>query len=268
MTMTPDGVRALSRRRHREVGTDRQDFRSTCRPVSGKPFRVLSAGAAKAVVQSLAQSFGDAGGVTVSATFDAAGAIRTQFLHERRCDAVILPAPMLHALSAEGAVDASSMAPLGRVLTCVAVRSGADAPTIGSVEALRNALLRASALYCPDVERSTAGIHFMKMLGAMGIDASVRAKVRAYANGATAMAAMAAADAPPGALGCTQATEILYTDGVSLVGPLPAPYELSTTYSVGVSADSGNPKLAAQFAALLTGTATRALRSAKGFAQE
>jgi molybdate transport system substrate-binding protein len=138
---------------------------------------------------------------------------------------------------------------------------------MGSAQELRSALLRAPALYCPDVERSTAGIHFMKMLVAMAIDTNVRANVRAYANGAAAMTALAAADAPAGALGCTQATEILYTDGVSLVGPLPAPFELATIYSVAVSAAAANREAAKQFAALLGAATTRALREAKGFAQ-
>jgi molybdate transport system substrate-binding protein len=234
--------------------------------VSGN-VRVLSAGAAKAVVQSLGQSFGDAAGVSVTATFDAAGAIRAQFLRDRRCDVVILPTPMQDALAAEGIVEACSVKPLGRVDTCVAVPRGAPWPPIGSAQELRSALLRAPALYCPDVERSTAGIHFMKMLVAMAIDTNVRANVRAYANGAAAMTALAAADAPAGALGCTQATEILYTDGVSLVGPLPAPFELATIYSVAVSAAAANREAAKQFAALLWVATTRALREAKGFAQ-
>ena len=41
--------------------------------------------------------------------------------------------------------------------------------------------------------------------------------------------------ASPGGLGCTQVSEILYTEGVELVGPLPARFELSTVYSGAVA---------------------------------
>jgi molybdate transport system substrate-binding protein len=235
--------------------------------VSGSGLRVLSAGAAKAVVQALAQSFGDDTGVAVTATFDAAGAIRGQFLASVDSDIVILPEAMLAALAADRVVEAASVAPLGRVPTGVAVRSGAARPAIGDASSLRTAFVQASALYCPDTERSTAGLHFMQMLRAMGIETQVRAKVRAYANGATAMAAMAGPDAPPGALGCTQVSEILYTHGVALVGPLPPPYQLATTYCVGVSAKAANGGAARRFAALLAGPGTRGLREARGFAQ-
>ena len=193
--------------------------------MSGSGLRVLSAGAAKAVVQALAQSFRDDTGVAVTVTFDAAGSIRAQFAADLRTDIVILPDAMLDALAADHVVDAASIAPLGRVPTGVAVRRDAAAPAIGDAAALRTAFLQASALYCPDIERSTAGLHFIKMLAAMGIETQVRANVRAYANGATAMAAMAKPDAPLGALGCTQVTEILYTDGVALVGRRERPDE-------------------------------------------
>ncbi|HSC98477.1 MAG TPA: substrate-binding domain-containing protein [Casimicrobiaceae bacterium] len=235
--------------------------------MSAGGLRVLSAGAAKAVVQSLSQSFRDDTGVTVTATFDAAGSIRAQFAADLRTDIVILPEAMVDALAADHVVDAASIAPLGRVPTGVAVRRGAAAPAIGDAAALRTAFLAASALYCPDIERSTAGLHFIKMVAAMGIETQVRAKVRAYANGATAMGAMAKPDAPSGALGCTQVTEILYTDGVALVGPLPPPYGLATTYTVAVSAHAANADVARPFAALLTSPDTHALREAGGFAR-
>ena len=37
-----------------------------------------------------------------------------------------------------------------------------------------------------------------------------------------------------GALGCTQVTEILYTPGLTLAGPLPEPFGLATAYAAGV----------------------------------
>jgi molybdate transport system substrate-binding protein len=230
------------------------------------PLRVLSAGAAKGVVLALAETFGAAAGTTVCGVFDAAGAIRARFVDDRDADVVILPDAMLRTLAGERRIDAETMAALGAVPTGIAVPSGDPAPAIFDAEALAAALLDASALYCPDTRRATAGIHFRAMLRGLDIEARVASKLREHAHGAAAMAAMAAAPDRRGAIGCTQATEILYTQGVMLIGPLPAPYELTTTYAVAVASASARVVAARQFAALLTSAATLELRRSAGFA--
>ena len=229
--------------------------------------QLLSAGAAKAVVQALAVSFEREAGATLSATFDAAGAIRDRFLAGVPCDVLILPAAMLDALAAQGKVEPDSIAPLGNVPTGIAVPAGEPAPAVAGVDGLRAVLVGASTLYCPDIERSTAGIHFVGVLKKLGIHERVAARLRPYANGATAMAAMARAEpvGHSGAVGCTQVTEILYTPGVALVAALPEEVALSTVYSVAVSRDAGNAGRAQRFAALLTGEGSRELRRAGGF---
>ena len=223
---------------------------------------VLAAGAAKGIVLALAGPY-ERSGIGVAGTFDAAGAIRARFEAGAACDVLILPAAMQDALAAGGRIDAASIAPLGSVPTGIAVPDGVAAPAIGDRDALGESLVRASALYCPDTQRATAGIHFMRMLREMGIAERVAARMRSYPNGAQAMAALAADGA--GAIGCTQITEILYTPGVTLVGALPPPFELSTVYSVAVAAADSDSPLAREFARQLAGDATRALREASGF---
>ena len=58
------------------------------------------------------------------------------------------------------------------------------------------------------------------------------ARLRMFANGATAMRELAGAD--DGAIGCTQATEIRYTPGLALVGALPPPFALATVYGAAI----------------------------------
>jgi molybdate transport system substrate-binding protein len=226
---------------------------------------VLSAGAAKAIVLALAQALRPSG-VFIEGTFDAAGSIRTQFDAGARCDVLILPAAMQAGLAAQRRIDPASLAPLGAVPTGVAVPQGAPLPSVADADTLRAAFERASALYCPDIEQSTAGLHFVQMLRAMTIHDRVAGKLRAFANGARAMAALAATSPDSGAVGCTQVTEILYTDGVALAGPLPPPFELTTVYTVAASSTSAHRELARQFAARIAGADTRQLRAASGFA--
>ena len=228
----------------------------------GRPLRVLSAGAAKGVVQALADSFETETGVQVIATFDSAGAMRAAFANGAGCDIVILPAAMQNALAERGLVDAGSIAPLGSVSTGVAVARGDRVAALGDADALRASLVAATALYCPDTARATAGIHFVNVLHSLGIYETSAQKLRAYPNGARAMARLAEGG-PQGALGCTQVTEILYTPGVVFVAPLPAPFELSTTYAVAVSANALSPARA--FAARLASREMQGIRRAGGF---
>jgi len=224
--------------------------------------QVLSAGAAKGLVRALADRFEAEAGVRVEALFDSAGATRDAFANGAACDIVILPAPMQEALVSQQRVDGESVAALGRVPTGVAVARGDRVPALGDADALRACLAAATALYCPDTVRSTAGIHFAGVLRSLGIDEASVQKLRIYPNGARAMAALAENGAR-GALGCTQVTEILYTPGVVLVAPLPPPFELATTYTVAVSANASSPARA--FAALLASRETQAIRRAGGF---
>jgi molybdate transport system substrate-binding protein len=225
---------------------------------------VLSAGAAKGIVDALAPALRAATGTTLRCEFGAVGAIREAWLAGARCDVLILTGAMLEALTHEGRVDAATVTPLGRVHTGVAVRVGEPLPDIGDRQALRRTLLAATGLYLPDTQRSTAGGHCIAVLQALEIHADLVARVHAFANGAAAMRELAQAH-EPGLIGCTQITEILYTPGVTLVGPLPREFELATVYSAAVATTAQEPLAARRFVQLLTAPESRELRRNAGF---
>jgi len=224
----------------------------------------LSAGAAKGLVTALAGTFAAETGVEATGAFGAVGAMKEKLAAGEPCDVIILTAAMIAALEASGDVAPGTAAPLGRVRTGIAVRAGDPAPAIGDAAALARALVAAPAIYLPDPQRATAGIHFVDVLKRLGIHAGVESRLRPYPNGAAAMRELA--EAPDaGCIGCTQISEILYTPGVTLVGPLPAGFELATVYAVAVCARARHPELARQFAALVAGLDSRALRAQGGF---
>jgi len=225
---------------------------------------VLSAGAVKGLVEALAPALHAATGATLRGEFGAVGTIRERWLAGARCDVVILTDAMLAAMASEGRVDAATVAPLGRVRTGVAVRAGEPLPDIGDRDGLRRTLLAAAAVYLPDTQRSTAGRHCVTVLHALGIHDDVMARVRAFPNGAIAMRELAQSG-EPGCVGCTQITEIRYTPGVALVGPLPAEFELATVYSAAVATAAQAQVAALQFVQLLTAPASRELRRSGGF---
>jgi molybdate transport system substrate-binding protein len=226
--------------------------------------RILSAGAAQGVVKALAELFRAETGAAAKATFGAVGAMRAKLLAGERCDLVILTAAQIADLERDGRVLRDASAPLGRVRTGVAVRECDALPDITTAEALRATLLAASAIYVPDPKLATAGIHFMSVLGKLGIAAALERRVRSFPNGATAMRELAQSRAP-GEIGCTQITEIRYTPGVVLVGALPARFELATVYTAAVCTASTERDLALRFLAMLTSEQSQALRAAAGF---
>ena len=194
------------------------------------------------------------------ATFNAVGAVREQFLASAACDVLILTAAQLDAMADE--LLPGSTAPLGAVHTAVAVPAGHAEPAIGTAAAFAAAMRDASAIYVPDPIKSTAGIHVMSVLVALGIDVSGR--LRAFPNGETAMRALAAA-ALPGSIGSTQTTEINNTEGLTLVGRLPPGHGLATIYSAAVPARATAPDAARRLVALLTGPETLPIRQKSGF---
>jgi len=225
---------------------------------------LLSAGAAQGLARAIEPGFTAETGAALQARFGAVGKMRELFESDEPCDVIVLTATMIDALAAAGAVRGETRASLGRVRTGIAVRRGQAHPDVSTAEALKATLLAADAIYFPDAVRSTAGIHFANVLRELGIHDELQSRFRTYPNGATAMRELAAHDAPR-LIGCTQVTEINYTEGVELVAPLPARFELATVYAAAVSTRAADPVLAARFIAMLAGTDARALREAGGF---
>ena len=229
-----------------------------------KQLRLMSGGAAQGLVGALRESFEREHGCTLQGKFGAVGVMRDHLLAGDPSDMMILSQSLIDQLMKEGHLVAGSAQALGIVKTGVAVLPGAPRAALQTPEQLKSLLSTATAVYFPDPEKATAGIHFMKVLGQLGLQASLADRLCPYPNGATAMREMAA-QARPGAVGCTQVTEILYTPGVSLLDVLPESLGLSTVYTAAVCTRATEPELARQLIATLAGEAAASLRRDGGF---
>jgi molybdate transport system substrate-binding protein len=225
---------------------------------------LLCAGAVQGLVLTVQAGFEASSGARLDARFGAVGAMRDELAAGAPCDVFVATAAMVASLVAAGALRAATSAAIGRVQTAVAVRAGAPLPAIASAASLKSTLLAATALFIPDATRSTAGAHVVSVLERLGIRAELAPRLRVYANGATAMRELAAAS-EPGAIGCTQATEIRATSGLALVGPLPESCALATVYSAAIAAATRDAATARALVNLLAGPASAALRGAGGF---
>jgi molybdate transport system substrate-binding protein len=225
---------------------------------------VLSGGAAAAVVKAVQAEFEKSTGTSIHGTYSAVGQMRDQLVNGTPCDVAILTKPLIDQLIASGHVIAGSARSLGKVKTGVAVRSGTTHPDVKTRDELHAAISAAHGIYFPDPDKSTAGIHFMNVLKALGLNETLRSKFRAFPNGATAMGEMAKSHESD-LIGCTQVTEINYTEGVDLVDMLPAEFELNTDYTLGICTHAKNLAHAELLADLLTGPASAAVRKQGGF---
>ncbi len=224
---------------------------------------LLGAGASKGLVADVQAGFTAETGAEIASFFGAAGMIHAKVLAGEACDVVVLTGDLLDELGGRGLL-AGPAVPIGLVRTGVAVPAGHPVPDVATADSLRAALLAARGVYVPDPQASTAGIHVMRVLRDLGIEAAVAPHLRPFPNGATAMRNLA--EAPEeNAIGCTQITEITYTPGVTLAGPLPETHGLATIYAAAVRAGTVQPTVAQALVAMLTGPVSRDLRRAGGF---
>jgi molybdate transport system substrate-binding protein len=229
-----------------------------------RELNVLCAGAVKGLVLALQGGFEGGAGVRVQATFGAVGALRDALRAGAPCDVFIATDSMVESLPAGGELDAAARRAIGSVQTAIAVPAKAAAPPIDDAAALESTLLAATALYFPDATLSTAGAHVAAMLAQLGLRDAMASRLRMFANGATAMRELVAA-ADDGAVGCTQATEIVTTPGLKLVGALPAPFALATVYSAALGKGARDGDAARRFIEAVAGASSAALRVAGGF---
>jgi molybdate transport system substrate-binding protein len=227
--------------------------------------KILSGGAAHGLVCDLAERFEQQTGCKIDGEFGAVGVMEAKFRQGQPADMLILTSSSIANLAREALVVDGSQEDVGTVHAAIAVRTGDSAPPIQTAEDLRTAILAASEIFFPDPEQATAGIHFAKVLRTLGIWDEVSPHIRPFPNGAAAMRALAGStSARP--IGCTQATEILNTPGVTLVGSLPPGLGLATVYTAGLCANARRPDEARALISLLRDDSTRHNRERAGFA--
>src|SRR4051812_32858713 len=162
--------------------------------------RILAGGAAQSLVKKAKDGF------EIDGTFSAVGAMRDKLLAGEPADIVILSRALVEGLARCGHVVASTMVDVAQVATSIAVRERDPLPAITTAAGLAAVLSEADEIHFPDPAQATAGIHFAKVMGDLGVWDQVQDRLRLAPNGNTAMRALAASAARR-PIGCTQETE-------------------------------------------------------------
>lgn len=151
-------------------------------------------------------------------------------------DLVFLADDAMTALQAEGLLAEGTRRVLMRSTVVAAVPKGALAPDVGSEMSLRSAVLAA-----PSIAYSTgpSGTALLALFASWGVMERVQARLVLAPPGVAVGQLLADGRA---ALGFQQHAELLNLDGVTILGPLPAPVQIETLFSGAVSRACRDPR--------------------------
>ena len=119
----------------------------------------------------------------------------------------------------------------------VAVRAGAPKPDISTVEAFKQALLKAKTI---GHSLGVSGVHFStNVVPRLGIAEEIKSRIRISKGFPVGIFLVAKGEAE---IGVHQIAELLPIQGIDIVGELPAEIQTTLIYATGVSAGASNRK--------------------------
>jgi molybdate transport system substrate-binding protein len=229
--------------------------------------KVFSAIAFRPALQELGPAFEASSGHKLKIEYATAGAIQEKIAKEEEADVAILSKPLADKLVSSAKLVSGTAQTVARAEIGAAVKKGAAKPDISSVDALKQALLKAKSISHGDP--ASGGAHSVlaaNILEKLGIAAEVKAKTHLYKPPAGGAAPTADTMLPGGAeLGLGPISVFMEAQGVDIIGPLPA--ELQTAdldFTAGSTMQSDNPVAAKQLIDFLRGPKAAEVYKAKG----
>lgn len=223
--------------------------------------KVLTTGAFKQMVLALVPDFERQSGHKVVVDNDTAGAVKKRIESGEAFDVAVITPGAINELAAEGKIAAGSRTDLARVGVGVMVKEGAPKPDVSTVDAFKEALLKAKTVaYIDPASGGSSGIYLDKLFERLGVAGQVRAKAKLKKGGYVADL-IVSGDAE---LGLHQISEIVPVKGVTLVAPLPKEIQNYTTYSAGLSAVSTKKDAGEALIKAFTSPAAAAVLKEKG----
>jgi molybdate transport system substrate-binding protein len=225
--------------------------------------KVLAALAVQDALDPLAARFSRDRGHAVQIAYSTVGAIRKRLAAGERADVVVLTAEAMEEMDHAGQLVAGSRAPVAATRTGLAIRDGAVAPDITTIEKFRAALLAARSIAYTDPKTGGAfGTYFANELEHMGIADAVNAKAVLRRGSHEIVKAVAGGEAE---LGVTFISTIVSTPGLKVAGPLPPPLLTMERFAAGVLHDNTARDAAIDLVRVLHDSRSADLWTAAGF---
>jgi molybdate transport system substrate-binding protein len=208
--------------------------------------RVLSTLAVQGAMPALRARFEQRTGTALVIDFAPTNAIMAKIEAGEAADIAILTREGIDTLVERGVLAGRSIVDLARSYVGIAVRAGSAKPDVGSVEALKAALLQAKSIAYSRIGAS--GIFFAGLIERLGIADAVNAKATIVPSGFTAeLVARGETE-----LAVQQVSELMVVPGVDVVGPLPMELQSPVTFSAAMFASAQQPERAAGLLRLLS----------------
>lgn len=153
-------------------------------------------------------------------------------------DVVVLASDAIARLQAAGAVVAGSATPLVRSAVAIAARAGANAPDVGSEEALKRAVLAARTI---GYSTGPSGTVLLQLFERWGVADALRERVVQAPPGVPVGTLVARGEVE---LGFQQASELMGLEGITVLGTMPPGTEIVTIFTGAVCAASTQPDAA------------------------
>ena len=217
--------------------------------------KILSGGAMRPLLAKAVPLFEAANGVKVELRYALTSVLAKEIEAGAPFDLALMPRPELETLLAGGKI-APGIADIARSTVGLMVRAGAPKPDIGSVAALKAALLQAATLGYSD---GPSGAYVAGLLDRLGIAGAMQAKTRLTSAPVAELVARGEAE-----IGIQQIVAILPVRGADLVGPLPAELQNVITYAAGLSARAAEPETGRGFVKFMARPEAAAIMRAVG----
>jgi molybdate transport system substrate-binding protein len=220
--------------------------------------KLLASAAVKAAVFELIPAFEEASGHKVIAVWAGTEAITKRIREGEVVDVVLIAAPNIEKLIAEGKVVAGSRADVAKSGIGVAVRAGLPKPDISSAEAVKAAVLAAKSVA---YSSGPSGFYLADLFKKMGIADQIKDKVKQTPSGVQVGELVARGEAD---LGFQQVSELLHLKGIHYLGALPADIQHTTVFSAGLHTAAPAPDPAKALTKFLTAPGAAAVIKRSG----
>ncbi|HET7526580.1 MAG TPA: substrate-binding domain-containing protein [Burkholderiaceae bacterium] len=174
---------------------------------------------------------------------DSPEAIPARLARGEAADVVIMDGGATDELGRRAVVRADTKVELARSLIGMVVRAGAPKPDIGSVDALRSALLAAKTIAYSDSGSGTyLSTTLFPKLGIAEQVAGKSRKVRGPPSGEPVAAVVARGEAE---IGFQQVSELIHVPGIAFVGTIPTDVQPTTFFAGAITVNAKEPEAAA-----------------------
>ena len=206
--------------------------------VKAADINLMTTGAVEYILRDLIPPFERATGHKVNMTVFGTVIAVDKLKEGAAADLVLLNPQVLGDLTKAGKIVPGSITPVFHSRAGAAVKAGAPKPDISTVEAFKQALLKAKTI---GHSLGVSGVHFTTtVIPRLGIADQIKDRIR-ISKGFPVGILVAKGEAE---IGIHQIAELLPIQGIDIVGELPAEIQTTLVYATGIHANAMQPEAA------------------------